>query len=216
MATWMSVRLTPHDCTDAFERLKAVCGGEYGGGYLIVHENSSSGVEHYHAVVHCDNAKKFQNALTRGMKGYGGNKYFSTKNCTADKDAAIRYICKGSSEHPHPRGDPPDVVGRSGLYFTDDRIRESYESYWTVSEKTKKSKELGFPQQVVNYMKINNLDITWENAVSATVDMTISLKKPLCTFYCKKVAQYIVAAHNTDYCAALKRSIVRSGLFDDV
>lgn len=211
MATYMSVRLTPHEDDEALSKMQGVLGGKYGGSYMLVREYSKEGVEHYHGIVAISGKpKQFQDAIVRAFKESGsrGNKYYQSKNCTNDVQAAMQYICKGSSEHPNPRGDPPDVVGLTGMYFTEEKVKELHDKYWEQSKKVKDSKKLSFPTRVEHYMKLNDKKMTKEGCVSAVVEMTLEEKKPINEYYMLGVAKYILCKNDRQAKRALKQSLL--------
>lgn len=206
----MSFRITPHDDGDVVAIARSVCTGKFGGGYLLVREYSKDGVEHYHGLVSVVTAKSFHNAFSRAFasKKLGGNKHWQCKNCTNDIQNAQQYVCKGSSEHPNPKGEFPDVVEMSGLYFTESKVKEWHEKYWEHSKKVKSSKNLKFPTQVEHFMKMNDRPMTKKGVIGAVVDYSIEQEKPFNDFYMLGVAKFILCKNDKNAKQAYKRSLL--------
>lgn len=207
----MSVRCTPHDVEGLVDKLQLVLAGKFGGSYLLVREYSKEGVEHYHAIVAIScKPKQFQNAITRAFEGTEarGNKYIQSKTCTDQIQNALQYVCKGSSEHPNPRGDPPDVVGMTGIFFTKEKVNEWHAKYWEQSAKVKVSKDLKFATRIEHFIKINNRPLTLQGCTDAVVDFLIETDHGrINEFQVIDVARFIFVKNSKSGKHALKRHI---------
>lgn len=207
MSKFVTIRITPKG-TDVFAKIMEVVRGKYGGGFVCVREEAGEENEHYHIHM-CPNGSitQLRDAINRSLKGEAnGNKFKSIKACDLKM---LNYICKGSSKHPMPKGDFPDVVEKYGLFYTDERIEKAYNDYWAESVAIKETRDVTFPIECENYMKLNEMAFTIPNAVRAVVKLTIQKHKPINNFYVEGVAKYIVAKNDRTYQEALIASIVR-------
>lgn len=204
------MRLTPREGSeDEPNFLRAL--SKLTGSYLVVREHAAH--MHLHALYIGDaEMKTIRNSVTNTL-GKTGNSVISMK-VGKDFGKACRYICKGQSTHPDPKGDPADVVARHGLLFTDAWIAEHHEEYWRQSADVKANKDVPFPIHVEHYMKLNNLEFTVENAAAAAVEMTIAHKKILNDHYLAGVVKMVVAKNNRQYKAEVIRQLVQKCSYD--
>jgi len=205
-----TIRLTPREGGEDYPALIEVL-EKIGGAYLVVREHATN--MHYHAIVYSDKTDAATRSTLTNHKVFkgAGNPVFSVKNATKGGSTelkALLYICKGDSEHPHPKGGPPEVVARKGLQFTDEAIKKYHDQYWAVSEKTRTSKDLSFPQQIENYMKINNMEFTEENCVDAALTLTLESKTTLNEFFITGAVKFVMAKSKRAYRQAIKESIL--------
>lgn len=174
-----------------------------GGAHIACREFANH--EHIHVVLWTDmDAKKVRNTFTNTL-GKTGNGIISIK-ATSDDKGAMRYCCKGDSQHPQPRGNPPDVVWHYGhtVYPT---AQEAYEAYWQMSKDIRTTKGLSFPTQVEHYMAQNQMEFTAESIANAIVDLTIQKKNQINEYYMAGVGKLVLAKNNREYKQEVKRQL---------
>lgn len=210
MATTWTIRVTPREGERDYETLQSVL-SKLGGGYVVVREyGDEEGHEHYHAVVFTDKKDSAaRSALTNAFKS-AGQAVYSMKKCD---EGMMKYILKGDAKHPEPRGSPPEVVARHGMFFTEEKIKSLHDAYWAYSEKTKASKDLTFPMQVEHYMKNNAMDMTFRNAVKATVEVTLAKKNVLNRYHVQSTAMWVMAKNDNGFKRAFIDDIANSQNF---
>lgn len=189
------LRLTPRDGSEDEAKFKEAL-AKLDGSYLVVREFANR--EHLHAVVYSQHAlpkvrRTFYNTL-----GKVGNGVISMKRCP-DPVGVIRYICKGENSHPEPRGDPPEVVCREGLWTSDECIRKAYDEYWALSQKCKDSKGLSFTNKIMFYMEHRQIEFTQEAVCKAVVDHLMMDKQALNDYYIMGVTRMIMAKKSGSY-----------------
>lgn len=184
------------------DKVKAVL-DKIGGAHIACREWAAN--EHVHIVLWTDwEPKKVRNTFTNAL-GKVGNGVISIKTVTDDK-GAMRYCCKGDSQHPQPRGNPPDVVWHYGhtVYPT---AQEAYEAYWLMSKDIKSTKGLTFPTQVEHYMAQNQMEFTAASIADAIVDLTIQKKNQINEYYMAGVGKLVLAKNSREYKQELKRQL---------
>lgn len=103
------------------------------GAYFVVRETVEGENPHFHALLVSDKPiKVVRNKLVRtlfpegtGPAVRGNGKYSLT--LVEDADKYRRYICKGVDEDSLP-----EVVGKCGMEFTDDWVKQRHSQYWDV------------------------------------------------------------------------------------
>lgn len=128
-----------------------------GGAYLVVRELAESN-SHYHAIIH--SKKKlpaFRSAFVRAvLDGQHGNGAYSITR-VKDIDKYERYMTKGDSE-----AELPVVVGRNGVKYNDEWVRETHDRYWKVNDELNaKRRKLSMVEAVVCMAKEEK--IAWSN-----------------------------------------------------
>lgn len=104
--------------------------------YLVVREG---GDENPHVHVFGRTDKKLsavRKAVQRFLSGDRGNASYSLKQCAEDYDGYLRYLCKGDSSSKLP-----EVLGRCGLEYTDDWVKQMHSAYWLNNEEIVKSRQ---------------------------------------------------------------------------
>lgn len=201
-----SARCTPREGSeDEANFLKAMV--KIGGKYVVTREHGEHGNNmHMHAVIWSPRTSVQVRSTIQNCIGHKvGNGVFSLK-LAKDEDAALRYICKGDSEHPHPKGSPPEVVSRMGV--TADDIAEAYEGYWAQSKKVKETKGVAFHIQVEQYMVQNQMEFNVRQVVKAVMEMTIAKKNTLNESYMLWVAKLVMARRDKRYREELENRLV--------
>lgn len=97
-----------------------------------VREVADSG-EHWHFYVETQmKVASFRQAIRRACPTLVGNGAYSVAE-TRDVDKYLRYIAKGDSQAVMP-----EVIYKCGLLWTDDKIKEFHDDYWTEARALKK------------------------------------------------------------------------------
>lgn len=160
MAQLWTARVTPRENHDDLAKLRRILAG-MGGAYVIVREYGDiEGNLHYHACFYTEIKQPRQKFVYAYENA--GNGVYSIKKCD---EGMLRYILKGDSKHPRPRGDPPEIEASYGMEFTEAKIKEYHDAYWSQSEKVRNSKDVAPWLQVVNIMEANAIEFTPENVV---------------------------------------------------
>lgn len=105
-------------------------------GYFVVHETVHGENDHIHAVIETDkNLNALRVSFKRAFPNKIGNGQYSLKECDADVENYMLYMCKGDSVD-----DMPVVWLRNGLLYTDDKIKEWHNRYWVNNEQLTRNK----------------------------------------------------------------------------
>lgn len=80
--------------------------------------------------------QSFRVRLTKGVPALKGNGSYSVKECGVDPEPYWRYILKGDGE-----GAGYDVQWRHGLVWTDEKLEELHQAYWTENAKLRRKVE---------------------------------------------------------------------------
>lgn len=189
-----SARVTPREDSDDEKNFLKVF-DKLACNHIVTREFGKDGTNmHLHAVLWSHKTPKQVRAAFHGAMGQKlGNGVFSLKQ-TKDEDAACRYILKGDSEHPMPKGHPPNVVSFMG--FTREQIDEFHAAYWEQSKKVKDNKSLKFYLQVEHYMKQNQIDFTSDNVMEAVFNLTLTEKTMFNETYMMSVAKFVLARND--------------------
>lgn len=167
--------------------------------FIVTREYGKDGDNmHMHAIIWSPKSTVQVRSTIQNCIGHKvGNGVFSLK-AAKDDEAALRYVCKGGSQHPDPKGSPPEVVLRMGV--TEDEVQTAYQAYWTQSETVKKSKaKVAFHVEVAQYMKDNHIEMSKRNVVKTVVDLTIQRKTVLNDYHILGVSKMILGKHDPKY-----------------
>lgn len=101
--------------------------GSCGGSYLAVAEDSGEN-RHYHC--YFEDRRKI-GAVRKAVQRLGqiGNGGYSLKLCDSSYERYLQYMCKGESELLQP-----ECVGKHGLLFTDEQLKEWHDRYWVDND----------------------------------------------------------------------------------
>lgn len=104
--------------------------GRFAVAYLVVRETVDGANPHTHAFFTSESKiAGIRKAIQRWLSGDLGNAGYSLKECAPEYDDYLTYLCKGNSST-----ELPEVVGRQGLDFTDDWVKERHALYYVNRE----------------------------------------------------------------------------------
>lgn len=118
----------------SFDAVKTFLDRKNAGGFAVREVADQN--EHWHWLIEIEtkNVQSFRTMLKRAVPELAGNGMYSA---TEIKDLAKyeRYLSKGASE-----GVGPEVAWRSSIKYTDEKIEELHQAYWTENRQLKKRK----------------------------------------------------------------------------
>jgi len=98
--------------------------------FLVVRETVDGDNPHIHAFFTSESKLAgIRKAIQRFLSGDRGNAGYSLKECAAEYDDYLTYLCKGNSST-----ELPEVVGKHGLDFTDEFVQERHALYYVNRE----------------------------------------------------------------------------------
>lgn len=104
-------------------------------GGFCVRETVEGHNEHWHWFFESDKTiKQLRSSFNRDVPELKGNGAYSMTDCR-DEDKYIRYMAKGPSE-----GQMPEIAWLNSLLYTEDKLSELHDEYWTENRKLKKRK----------------------------------------------------------------------------
>lgn len=162
--------------------------------YFVVREGGDDN-PHIHAFFISDSKlPALRKAVQRFLSGDRGNASYSLKECAEDYAGYLRYLCKGESS-----GDLPDVVGRSGLDYTDDWVKGQHDEYWvnnaTIVKARQKRKGMKGPT-VVDQLeeRVKERRVSWEKKQDIAreyIMMYKEAKKPISIHHARAVVNTV-------------------------
>lgn len=137
------------------EKVKAWCTKEGHGGFAV-REVAGEENEHWHWLIETDKnlvavRRSFQRAIPE-LKGNGAYSLVEVR----DLEKYERYLCKGSSE-----SEMPEVAWRHSILYTDEKIEELHDLYWSENRRLKKRKVGSMIDWVVDEAKAKG--INWDD-----------------------------------------------------
>lgn len=122
---------------------------------FAVRELVDGGNEHWHWLLTTDEKiSVVRTSFNRACPTLKGNGAYSL-SVVKDVDKYERYMAKGDSE-----GVAPEVCWRYGLRYSDEKLEELHEAYWTENRKLKKRKTGSVIDNVIDICKAQN--VNWE------------------------------------------------------
>jgi len=98
--------------------------------YLVVRETVDGDNPHVHAFFTSESKiAGIRKAVQRFLSGDRGNAGYSLKECAPEYDDYLTYLCKGNSS-----SEMPEVVGKLGLDFTDEWVKDRHSQYYVNRE----------------------------------------------------------------------------------
>lgn len=100
------------------------------GRFLVVFETAEGENPHIHAIFYSEKKlAALRASFKRAFEDKVGNGAYSMKECTADFQGYIDYMCKGTSAD-----DGPVVEMRQGIEYTEEAIDAAHGRYWVNNE----------------------------------------------------------------------------------
>lgn len=201
----LSIALRIDKCFDevlAFVESKGMSGWS-------VRETAASG-EHWHWYLETDtfkNIQAFRVALTRAVPELKGNAAYSAKSTDENVERYWRYMAKGDS-----LGDGVVPVWRHGLLWTDDRIEELHQAYW--SENRAKKQKLPPIDEVV-LQKAKEAGAAWDNPHALQkiyIKELFARQKPVNLFSVRSHCNLIALQLAPDVDTAVEKLVENGGL----
>ena len=171
--------------------------------YLVVKESHDGENPHVHVYLESDKKlaalrKDFQ----RKFPGNQGNAGYSLKECNDDIEAYGRYMCKGKDKESMP-----DVIGRQGLLYTDEWVKDSHDQYWVnndalMSNKRKRACMGNVVEKVELECKAKG--IRWDDRKGIAMQFVTLYKaaaKPINVFYARQVVNTVSVLLDDTGCA---------------
>lgn len=203
MAQLWTARVTPRENHDDLAKLRRVLAG-LGGAYVVVREYGEEEDNlHYHACFYTEVKQPRQKFVYAFQSA--GNAVYSIKKCD---EGMLRYILKGDSKHPSPRGGPPEIEASYGMEFTDVKIKEYHDAYWSQSEKVKKSKDVAPWLQVANIMEANSVEFTPENVVDHVFEWIKKNSRVMMDHHVQGMSRMILSHRSVGFARSYKASQV--------
>lgn len=131
---------------------------------------------HFHLIVE-KTIKQLRCSFNRECPSLKGNGKYSLTECR-DVDKYDRYMAKGDCE-----GQCPELVWSFGLDYTDEKVSELHDSYWSENRKLKKRKTGSMIDRVVDVAKAENVE--WSNRLALSkiyIRMLGEASKPINLF----------------------------------
>lgn len=145
---------------------------------FAVREVAGDANEHFHWYLECSlKIAALRMALTRAIPDLRGNAAYSLSECK-DAEKYQRYMAKGESD-----GSGASYAWRHGLLWTDEKLEELHEQYWTENRKLKKRKTGSVFDAVYDKCKAD--EIRWshdEAIVEMYIRELVSRDKPINIF----------------------------------
>lgn len=164
-----------NDIPDLVELLNS-----FGGSYWIVREGSTAN-PHVHVHLRCE--KKLpavRKSLQRKFPDHQGNGGYSAKECEADVTGYDRYMAKGDG-----LAEDPIIIGRHGLEYTDEAIKEWHVEYWNVNAELMRKRRKKLAGNYVDQLLQRCLDKGYKKRgliANEFINMILEANKPLNTF----------------------------------
>lgn len=120
-----------------FDEVKEFVTSKQASGFAVV-ENAGGENEHYHwylELLGYKNVQTFRVGLTKKIPDLKGNGAYSVKECDDDYERYWQYMAKGDGSGCGAR-----VVWRHGLLFTDEKMEELHQAYWSENREKKRVK----------------------------------------------------------------------------
>lgn len=150
--------------------------------------------EHYHWYLQTDvsrvkNVQAFRVDITRKIPELKGNGSYSAKECGEDYERYWQYMCKGAAD-----GAGVDVVWRHGLVFTDEKLEELHQAYWSENNAraAKKQKLPAIVDTVVEKLKADGT--AWRDREAITrvyIRALYDREKPINIFSVKSAVNLV-------------------------
>lgn len=143
--------------------------------------------------------KGLQAAFKRFFPEHGGNGGHSIKECDNQVYDYQKYICKGASED-----EPPIIISRQGLLFTDEYIAELHAAYWVsnveIKATAKKRDHLRLNGSIVEQvereakkLKLSGACYDREAVAAIYVKLYVDARKPVNVYHAKGVVNTVCA-----------------------
>lgn len=151
-----------------------------------VREVADSG-EHWHFYV--ETAMKvgsFRQAIRRAVPSLVGNGSYSVAE-TRDSDKYLRYICKGASQAVLP-----ETIYKCGLLWTDEKISELHDDYWTEARAMKKRRVGSVMDHVLDVCRDEG--VAWDDRAAiaeAYINELVVRNKPINIYSVKSCVNLI-------------------------
>lgn len=174
------------------------CSAKGYSGFSVRETGASGDNEHWHFLLFLTVGLKlsaFRTAFLRQFPSLKGNGDYSLSQCK-DVDKYSRYLAKGESE-----GQTPEVCWRYGLDWTEEKLEELHEAYWTENRKLKKRKVGSMVDRVVDICKAENVDWQKRDAIAKIyIKEVTGSAKPLSMFSlraCVNTVQVLLCPDDT-------------------
>lgn len=165
---------------------------------------------HYQAYV-CSSLKR--QAITIRLKKAlpelkGNGTYGVGSRDIESREKYLRYLCKGQSAQQ-----PPEVLLRCGLEFTDEWVATEHKAYWEANaelKKKNKTAKLGLMEQLREYAATlpSSASDHRKKIAERYVDLCIEIDKPINVFYARQVVNTVCARLYPNYKDELVYSII--------
>lgn len=139
-----------------WEKVKVFADAKGYGGWAVHELGDSGNNSHWHIHWILPEGVKIQavrTAFNRAVPELKGNGGYSL-TLVQDVEKYDRYMAKGTEQ-----GALPDVAWRHGLDYTDEKVEELHEEYWTENRRLKKRKAGSMVDQVLDACKLAG--VTW-------------------------------------------------------
>lgn len=161
----------------AFTGVKAFLDSKAAGGFAVREVAGEN--EHWHWLVETEykNIQTFRVNLVRAVPELKGNASYSATE-VKDLEKYERYMAKGASE-----GEMPEVAWRNSIVYTDDRIGELHEQYWTENRRLRKRKAGTAMDATVDICKDESVD--WKDRAKISeiyLRQLVQRNRPVNTF----------------------------------
>lgn len=156
-----------------------------------VREIGDEGHEHWHWYLEdakCRKLSALRVSLQREVPQLVGNGGYSLTE-VRDVPKYLRYMAKGDG------GSGPEVAWQYGLPWTDEKVKELHEEYWTENAKIKKRRTIGVMDAVIDECK--NKNIPWdarEKIAEVYIRELAARGKPINTFAAKAIVNGVQVA----------------------
>lgn len=164
----------------AFEDVKKFLTDKAISGFAV--REVSGDNEHWHWLLETSykNVQSFRVNLLKAVPVLKGNASYSA-TVVKDLDKYERYMCKGDDE-----GVEPEVAWRHSMKYTEEKITELHEEYWTENRKLKKRKVGSMIDFVVDECKRERIEWKDRSKIGEIyVREILARGKPLNTFSAK-------------------------------
>lgn len=175
----------------AFDSVKVWLTSMSFGGFAV--REVSGDNEHWHWLLERPNndKKKLQAlrvGLTRAVPELKGNAGYSLTE-VRDVDKYERYMCKGNSE-----SEMPDVAWRESIKYSESRIQELHDSYWSTNRELATARKRQLPPVDEVTQKCKEARIDWKDRTAIAreyIKVYVARKKAINIFQVKSTVNVI-------------------------
>lgn len=143
--------------------------------------------EHWHWYIRTQRKiQSFRVNLTKAVPSLRGNGGYSCADCR-DLEKYLRYMCKGDAPEQ-----PPEIVWKAGLDWTDEKLEELNNEYWTENQRMKKRRVGSVQDHVIDEAK--RTAVAWDDRRALTkmyIKELVARSKPINIFAVKSSIRVI-------------------------